>query len=239
MKLLEAFTTVVFMLVGLLVNTPLMYAQSREAAERLITEVHPSWIPASLRFSPDSRRAAYVIQTRVGLFRTKQSVIVDGKQENQYDQIPAESLIFSPDSRRLAYGAKAGDKLVVVVDGQEGTPYDGVGGLIFSPDSRHLAYLARVGNKPMVVVDGQEGKPYDGIGAGGLIFSPDSRRLAYAARAGSQWVVVVDGQERKRYEGKGYEGGLAGARIIFDSATSLHYMAGRGSGIYLVEETLE
>ncbi|HOK09763.1 MAG TPA: hypothetical protein PLJ10_08895, partial [Candidatus Hydrogenedens sp.] len=78
------------------------------------------------------------------------------------------SPIFSADSRRVAYSAKRGGKWFVVVDGEEGKEYDGIGAgsLIFSPDSRRVMYSAGRGNKRFVVVDGEESKGYDGIGAG-------------------------------------------------------------------------
>jgi hypothetical protein len=87
-----------------------------------------------------------------------------------------------------------------------------------------------------VVVDRKEEKQYDGIMKGTSIFSPDSKRIAYAAKAGDKWFVVVD--ER---EGRGYDGIVTGGggRIIFDSSDSLHYLAGKGSEIYLVEEKIK
>jgi len=96
------------------------------------------------------------------------------------------SLKVSPDSKRVAYVGRKGDKLFVVVNGEEGKGYDdiGFGSLIFSPDSKRVAYEAREGNKWFVVVDGEEGKRYDGIGVDTLIFSPDSKRVAYMAREG-------------------------------------------------------
>src|SRR5208337_3506401 len=94
--------------------------------------------------------------------------------------------IFSPDIRRMAYVTKVGNKLAVVVDGNEEKSYDliGVGSLIFSPNSRRVAYVAIVGKKAVVVVDGKEEKSYNAIGTGPF-FSPDSRRVAYAAKVGA------------------------------------------------------
>ncbi|HDQ00517.1 MAG TPA: hypothetical protein ENN22_15225 [bacterium] len=65
--------------------------------------------------------------------------------------------------------------------------------------------------------------------------SPDSRRVAYAAKAGNKWFVVVDGKEEKQYDGIVT---LGGGRVIFDSPDSLHYLAFKGSSIYLVEERI-
>ena len=61
-------------------------------------------------------------------------------------------LLFSPDSQHVAYAAIKGDKQFVVVDGKEGTRYDGLSGkgIIFdSPDTFH--YLAAKGNSIYLV----------------------------------------------------------------------------------------
>ena len=89
-------------------------------------------------------------------------------------------------------------------------------------------------SKLFVVVDGKEGEKYDGIGAGTLIFSADSQRVAYGARVGDKWFVVVDGKIGRRYNVI-----VRGGEVVFDSSDSLHYLAQRGSGIYLVEEQIE
>jgi len=55
--------------------------------------------------------------------------------------IIVESLVVSPDSKHFAYGAERGDKVFVVVDGEEGKGYDGFlrgSKLVFdSPNSFH------------------------------------------------------------------------------------------------------
>ena len=105
-----------------------------------------------------------------------------------------------------------------------------------SPDSKRVAYAAGVGDKWFVVVDGKEEKQYDGIGEGTPIFSPDSKRVAYAAQVGNKRFVVVDGKEEKQYDGIVT---IGGGRIVFDSSDSLHYLALKGKGIFLVEERIK
>ena len=73
-------------------------------------------------------------------------MVVDGKEQKQYDSIMAGSLIFSPDSKHLAYVAKSGNKCFVVVDEKEGKQYDVIitrGGIIIfdSPDNLHYLVL--------------------------------------------------------------------------------------------------
>ena len=99
-----------------------------------------------------------------------------------------------------------------------------------------MAYGARAGSKQCVVVDGKEEKQYDAIVEGTLVFSPDSKRVAYGARAGSRVFVVMDGKEGNQYDAIIALGTKGAGRIVFDSADSLHYLAAKGRGIYLVEE---
>jgi hypothetical protein len=83
-------------------------------------------------------------------------------------------------------------------------------------------------------VDEKPGKQYERVKSA-PIFSLDSKHLAYAAMAGDKWLVVVDGNEGNRYDSLLAE---FGGRIVFDSPTTLHYLALKGHTIYLVEETL-
>ncbi len=69
--------------------------------------------------------------------------------------------------------------------------------------------------------------------------SPDGRRVAYAVRAGSRVFVVVDGKEGNHYDAIIALGAKGEKRIVFDSANSLHYLAAKGRGIYLVEEGMK
>jgi len=227
---------------AMIAGTPMTVAASaqivppnRVVSERLIGKFHPSGIPASLKISLDSKRVAYVVVNR-GIFAgNKFFVVVDGKEEKQYDDIYSGGPIFSPDSTRVAYGARVGNKWFVVVDGKEQKQYDGIlkDSLIFSPDSQRLAYAAGVGNERFVVIDGKEEKPYDAT-AEGLIFSPDSQRVAYAARARSKWLVVVNGKEEKTYDGIG-----RGTPIFSPDSKRVAYRAQEGNKRVLVVDGKE
>jgi hypothetical protein len=56
---------------------------TRIVSERFIAKIDfSSWIQETFRVSPDNRRVAYVAWAR-----NKQFVVVDGKEEKQYDGI--------------------------------------------------------------------------------------------------------------------------------------------------------
>jgi hypothetical protein len=124
---------------------------------------------------------------------------------------------------------KASERLIAHIDASSWIAES----LKASPDSRRVVYGARRSGQQFVVIDGHEGKPYDGI-IGSPIFSPDSQALAYLARRGAQRFAVVDGRE-----GQPYDHSVPGGRIIFDSPDRLHYLAAKGTDIYLVEERIK
>ncbi len=85
----------------------------------------------------------------------KQVVVVDGRESKAYHGIKAGMLAFSPDSRHLAYGAQGDKGWVVVLDGQEGKPYEnllslGGGKIVFDTPGR-FHYLATRGQDIYVV----------------------------------------------------------------------------------------
>ena len=110
-----------------------------------------------MTFSPNEERFAFV-KSRGDYGTGKYTVVVDGEESPEYDEIFFGGPVSSPDSKHVAYGAEKGDKMVVALDGQEGPeldklpdwlglPYSSVmvcqEPLVFSPDSTQLAYLAK------------------------------------------------------------------------------------------------
>jgi hypothetical protein len=67
-----------------------------------------------------------------------------------------------------------------------------------------------------------------------LKVSPDSRRMAYGSIVDNKQFVVVDGNEWKQYDGI-----VKGSNLVFDSPNNLHYLAGEGNKIYLVEMAIK
>ena len=138
---------------------------------------------------------------------------------------------------RIAWAERHGAKWVVVIDGQSGPEYDGIGDIFFSPDGKHVAYGARrnkwfVSNKWFAVVDGQVGPEYDGIGD--IFFSPDGKHVAYGVRRNkwlvNKWFVVVDGQAWPEYDG-------IACGPIFLKDGKVEYIARKNGSLYRVELT--
>ncbi|MBN1918200.1 MAG: PD40 domain-containing protein [Verrucomicrobia bacterium] len=140
-------------------------------------------------FSPDSRRMAYAAADGAKWF-----VVLDGQEGKHYDSIgtshfnarrlggllsfAAGPFVFSPNGDRLAYGAQVGDKWIVVVDGQEGKPYDEIGdfSLAFSPDGQTIAYTARTGDVWFVIVGEREATQYTTMPGRGVFDSSNTLR---------------------------------------------------------------
>jgi hypothetical protein len=105
---------------------------------------------------------------------------------------------FSLDGRRVAHVGRRGRKLVVVMDGNEGPPFDILGGLEFSPDSRRFAYAGADVKRGFgkqkalgrVVIDGTPGPEHEGMQIGSLLQnamgSTQELRLGYLPQLWSE-----------------------------------------------------
>jgi hypothetical protein len=137
-------------------------------------------------FSPDSRRLAYVATKQL----IKKTVVLDGKPEGIEMWFIVGGMVFSDDSKRLAYGGRRRDKFFLVVDGQKGVDYDGLGYFGFSPDGKHIAYAAKKGDKFVIVVDNQERGEYGAVPAG-PVFRSDGVLEFLAAEQASLYRIEV------------------------------------------------
>ncbi len=84
----------------------------RIVSERIITQIDfSSWMPESFKISPDNTRVAYTAQDG-----NKEFVVVDGKEEKQYDGIitfVGGRIVFdSPDT--LHYLAVKGNRIYLI-----------------------------------------------------------------------------------------------------------------------------
>jgi hypothetical protein len=163
-------------------------------------------------------------------------VVVDGKEGSVYEVQPTISpVIFGPNDNRIAYAAMKGEKWVVVVDGEKGLEYDGIGGqgysIALSPDGKSFAYVASIGERWFVVANGEEQRKYDDIAAGTPIFSPDGKHLFYGARKEGKWLVVIDGEE----VGDEYEEISKGAVFSSDSKHLMYTAMANGKWFVVLD----
>jgi hypothetical protein len=171
----------------------------------------------------------------------KQVVFIDGRAGGEVDCDGIGKGSFSPDGKRFAYTAwKGSKKCFVVIDGQAGPEYDGIGivwdELVFSPDSKRLAYAAKKGEKWVVVIDGQESLVYDNVDTdwGMPLFSPDSKRVGYGAEKSRKQFVVIDGQA-----GPEYDEIMQGTPIFSPDSKRVAYEAQKGTGHFVVVDGQE
>jgi hypothetical protein len=145
----------------------------------------------ALVFSPDGRRLAYVAVLDGG---ERCRVVADGQEGKVYNDMAVSSLAFSPDSRRLLYSATGDQGRVVVVEGVEGTPYEGIDSPCFSPDGRHVAYQALRAERERVVVDGVEkklGEHGSFLAGSGLVFDDPTALHTLAVREGQVFQLAI------------------------------------------------
>jgi len=178
-------------------------------------------------------------------------VVVDAIEQRRYNELQGGLLLFSPDSKNIVYGVKETDNWFVVIDGKKVSSYDGiVADPIFSPDGKRYAYVAQLNEKQKqaVIIDGVKAE-IKGAVDGSPVFGPDSKHIAYAINEGhsvdagggfvlnltTNWRMVIDGKISKEYDKKGKGIG----RPIFDSPTSLHYLALLDENIYLVKAVIK
>jgi hypothetical protein len=190
-------------------GTHVAYAAADAGREFVVHDGAPGPRYASVgppRFSTDGAHFAYAAASD-----DWSAVVYDGGEAApRYGggAVQRLSVTLSPDGRRLALVARGADgRERVVVDGNEGKPYEQVfeDSLAFSGDGARLAYVARRGGRSVVIADGTEVGAHDGVATGSVRFSPAGRRIAYVAeRVGAGGVVrrcvAVDGAEGRDYD---------------------------------------
>jgi Tol biopolymer transport system component len=144
-------------------------------------------------FAP--QRLDYVVRKK-----GKWVVVAAGREESPYGEV--DRLLYSADGRH-AYAARKGKAVVLVVQGVESPPFDGVryARSVFSPDGRSVAFAAHAPDGWRVVVNGQPGPTYGTIDHRTLTFSPEGKRLAYVASKGGKRFVVEGGKAGPEFDG--------------------------------------
>lgn len=175
-------------------------AQRVEVDERPRPPAERNRLAPSLR--PDRDRAAWCEKGADGLFR----LVVDGIPAGPPSE-EAHQAVFSPDGAHVSWSALRGGRRVLVLDGRELGPLDGLllekGPFGLSPslkvadDGKTVAWIACSG-KPRrctaQIFGREQGPTFDEIGSLWLS-SGTSPRLAYLGRRGEAWALLVDGRE--------------------------------------------
>jgi len=148
-------------------------------------------------FSPDNKRVAYIAIDE----DSKHLVCVDGKGAKRYSAIAMDTPEFSPDGSRLAYVVAEDNKFFIVVDGQEGDRFDGIGTsfgkfIWFSSDGKHFAYVGKnkveTGEESYLILDNEKTSRYEAIYC--VAFSPTTDRIAYAGKTEDGVYLNLDGK---------------------------------------------
>ncbi|MCD4782856.1 MAG: hypothetical protein K8T10_03385 [Candidatus Eremiobacteraeota bacterium] len=185
-------------------------------------------------FSPDSKRITYTV-----LSGGKVLVVVDEEDGGKYDKVREYIMPIGKDGKkttltlREAFGKPF--KYRVNCNIRRKMIYKSLMYFVnrFSPDSKRTAYVAEKDGKCLVVIDGNEGVKYDDIRTA-PIFSPDSKLAVYTAYREGKEFVVVEGKEGKKYDNVFLNEG--NESVLFKLPDTFHYIARKGSNIYLVEE---
>jgi hypothetical protein len=137
-------------------------------------------------FSRAGGRLAYAV-----LDGSDWRVVADGAPGEPFDSLYAGSITFDPTGTRIAYAAGRDGWSYVVVDGEQGPRYGGIGKITFSPDGSRVAYAALEGDAAVIVVDHIARGQYQAIGE--VEFSDVGGRMAYAIYRPDGW-FVIDGE---------------------------------------------
>jgi len=154
---------------------------------------------AGINFSPDGKRAGFVI-TRAGA--EKQVAIIDEEMGKEYGGISDGGVLFSPDGKHYAYVVEESGTRCVVRDGDEGPFFEDILGLWFSPNSQHFAYIAKQGDKWIPFYDGDPVGRFRKVAQQGFAFPTDNGDRYALAVIGDEpgCRVLVDGEEIASFE---------------------------------------
>jgi hypothetical protein len=161
------------------------------------------------QFSPDGKKSLCTAESGNQTF-----ILTGNSTSTGYDAV--SSCKFGGNGDHFACVALKNNKLLVVLDGQEGKLYDSlVKNPVFSPSGEEYAYFAKSGISLFLVFNGKEDQiPFRSIEE--LVFSSDEKHFAYSAsvlasstssvtstasaKEESVWkAVVLDGEQKTFY----------------------------------------
>lgn len=220
--------------------------------EKKILTVKPGPLPYMVAFSPDGRRAAYVVK----LAKTHVLVVSDGTTA-EHSVVWAPE--FSDNGKSMAYvaadatkfsetGYPLDGKWFVVVDGKKGPEFDEVQHVECSIDGTVWAYRAREGGertkmglkggKAFVVVNGKRGEEFSEVWE--PIIASDGKTVAFAARTGGTsnefgmvnggtMCMVVNGEKGEEYD-------EVRSPVFSADGKRMAYFGRKGKQIYLIAD---
>ncbi|MXV74658.1 hypothetical protein F4Z99_10305 [Candidatus Poribacteria bacterium] len=124
-------------------------------------------------------------------------VVREGVRSAPFEAVMQGSLTFSPDGHFLAFVIAEGNQFRVVVKGELGPLYEGIGALRFGPNSKQLAYIVRKGGRQYLALDNQLLGPFNAIADFTL---GSNGRLGMLVRSDDGWRAVIDGQESEVFD---------------------------------------
>ncbi len=133
-----------------------------------------------------------------------QQTIVEDRALSFFDinTILPQSLKTDAHARQVAFVIQIGSKQRMVINGQTGPEFSGVGaGDPEFSDNGRTAYLGILDAGECMVIDGKQQPIYDLVGRPPAIFSPDGKRTAYAAQIENEQFVILDGAAQPRFDG--------------------------------------
>lgn len=176
----------------------------RDLSESLSAEYgtpHPEAVMESFVLSGNGKHFAYAVRGMPTM-----SVAVDNvKLFTGYDDIMKFTPIMDYHGNHIAFGGQRFGRWFVVVNGKEGSAYDGIGAesqIVFDKAGSNFAFSAYkrgkwFGGKWYVGLNNlKEFGPYDSVlGGKSIVFSPDGNILAYACKNKKRWRVYQNGTE--------------------------------------------
>jgi len=169
----------------------LAYLAHRDGRDLVVLDGREQQLPpgadvlGGLVIRPDRKAVAALVG--IGEAVSLQEFFVGGRRPEQAYREAAEP-VYAASGSLLAYAASRAAQWFLVVNGQEGPPFDRIVGPRFSPDGKKLVYRARQEGRRFVVVADLNGRTirqhpaYDQVFP--VQFAPDGKSVAYGVKDG-------------------------------------------------------